>query len=162
MKEFLIFLPLTIVYLGFKSTLFANIPVPDLPLIIAFFMAYRKLSIEGVLLAFVLGYIDDAFGGGIMGSTSFSLIFIFLSVHLLSKIVHFSTPAIRAGGAGAAALVKGILTYYILRFANLEVHFLPHVLLQAVMTGIFAPAIITLLMRIITVFSPHTFKDNAN
>ena len=59
MKEFLIFLPLTILYLALKSALFPNVPAPDIPLIIIFYMASRKASIEGVLLAFVLGYVED-------------------------------------------------------------------------------------------------------
>lgn len=162
MKEFLIFLPLTILFLTIKSALFPNLPMPDLPLIIVFYMAYSKASVEGALMGFVLGYLDDAFNGGIIGSTSFALIFIFLTVHLTSKMMQFTTPGTRAIGAGIAALVKGALTYAVLRFTNVDVYFLGHVILQAIITGVFAPAIITLLMRLTSFTSPRRFKGNIN
>lgn len=161
MKEFLIFLPLTILYLAVKSTIFPNFPLPDLPLLIVFYMAFKKPSVEGALLGFVLGYLDDAFNGGIVGTTSFSLVFIFLVMHFLAKKVQFSTPAFRAGGVAAAALLKGILTYSVLRYANVNVYFFTHVILQALVTGILAPGIITLLSRI-TALGRQSFKDNAN
>ncbi|MDP2690383.1 MAG: rod shape-determining protein MreD [Deltaproteobacteria bacterium] len=162
MKEFLLFLPLTAVYLAFKSTLFVDFPVPDLPLIIVFFTAYRRASLEGAVLGFVLGYMDDAFNGGIIGSSSFALVFIFLAVHLLAKKVHFSTPALRAGGVAAATLVKGVLTYAVLRFANADIFFFTHVILYALVTGICAPPVIAALVRLAGLVSPQKFKDNAS
>src|SRR3989304_4815710 len=73
MREFLVFLPLTIAYFALKSTLFAGFPLPDIPLIIVFYMAYRKAAVAGVLSAFAFGYLDDAFSGGIIGTSSFAL-----------------------------------------------------------------------------------------
>lgn len=162
MKEFLIFLPLTIVYLALKSTLFPNLPLPDLPLIMVFLIASRKASIEGAVLAFVLGYLDDAFSGGIIGTSSFALVFIFVTVHLLSRMVQFTTPSIMAGGAALAALLKGALTYAVLRFSNVDVYFLTHVVLQAVITGIFAPGIIAVLQRMLQAISSRKFEDGDN
>lgn len=160
MKEFLVFLPLTIVYLALKSTLFPAFPLPDIPLIMVFYLASRKASTEGALFAFVIGYLDDAFSGGVIGTSSFALIVIFICVHLLSMVVQFSSPVSRAAGAAGAALVKGAATYYVLRFANVDVYFLTHVVLQALVTGFFAPPVITLLQKLVMAVTPRKFKDN--
>lgn len=162
MREFLVFLPLTIAYFALKSTLFAGFPLPDIPLIIVFYMAYRKAAVEGVLSAFAFGYLDDAFSGGIIGTSSFALVVIFLAVHQLSKLVQFSTPFIRAGGALAAALVKGALMYYVLTATNVDVYFLSRVFLDAIVTGALAPAVITLLQKLNAFAAPHKFKDIEN
>lgn len=162
MKEFLVFLPITIVYLALKSTILVNLPLPDLPLIIIFYMAYRKPTIEGALMGFVLGYLDDAFNGGIIGTSSFALVLIFLAMHILAKKVQFSTPAFRAGGVAVVALIKGALTYSVLRFANVGVYFFTHVVLMSLVTGILAPGIITLFQRLFSLFGPESFKGKAN
>ncbi len=162
MKEFLVFVPLTVLFLAIKSTLFVNFPLPDLPLIIVFYMGYRRASLEGVLLAFALGYLDDAFNGSIIGSSSFALTSIFLAIFLLSKKVQFSTPALRAGGVGAAALIKGVLSYAVLRFTNVDVYFFTHVVLHAVVTGALASPVIIGLQRLTIYISPQTFKDKEN
>lgn len=160
MKEFLLFLPLTIIYLALKSTIFAAFPLPDIPLIMVFYLASRKASTEGAVFAFVLGYLDDAFSGGVIGTSSFALLVIFLSVHLLSMVVQFTTPAARAGGAAGAALVKGAASYYVLRYANIDVYFLTHVVLQALVTGFFAPPVISALQWLVMLVTPRKFKDN--
>ena len=162
MKEFLLFLPITAVYLALKSTLFPDFPLPDLPLIIVFFMAYRRPSLEGALLGFVLGYMDDAFNGGIIGSTSFSLVFIFLVIHLFARKVSFSTPALRAGGVAVAMLIKGVLMYLVIRSANASASFFTFALLHALVTGICAPPVIMALSWLAELVSPQKFKDNAN
>lgn len=162
MKESLLFLPITIVYLAIKSTLFPAFPVPDLPLLIVFYMAYRRASFEAVLLGFVLGYIEDAFSAGVIGSTSFALIAVFIAVNLLSRKVQFSTPAMRAGGVTAASLVKGGIIYAIIRASHSETSFLSTVILQAVVTGATSPLIILFLSRVTAWVSPQSFKDNEN
>lgn len=162
MKESLIFLPVTIIYLAIKSTLLPAFPVPDLPLIIVFYMAYRKASFEGVLLAFVLGYIEDAFSAGIIGSTSFALIAVFIAANLFSRKVQFSTPAMKSGGVLAASVTKGIITYTIIKASHEQASFLVTVVLQAIVTGATTPAIILFLDRITAWANPQAFKDNAN
>ncbi len=160
MKEFLLFLPLTIIYLALKSTLFTAFPLPDIPLIMVFYLASRKASTEGALTAFVLGYLDDAFSGGIIGSSSFALVVIFLCVHLLSMLVQFTSNTAIAAGAAGAALVKGAAVYYILRYSNVDAYFITHVVLQSLVTGFFAPPVISGLKRLLALVTPRKFKDN--
>lgn len=160
MKEFLLFLPLTVIYLALKSTFFAAFPLPDIPLIMVFFLASRKASTEGALTAFVLGYLDDAFSGGVIGSSSFALVVIFLGVHLLSMMVQFTSSAAKGAGAAGAAFVKGAAVYYILRYSNVDAYFITHVVLQALVTGFFAAPVISALQRMVSFVTPRKFKDN--
>ncbi len=162
MKESLLFLPITIVYLAIKSTLFPAFPAPDLSLMIVFYMAYRKASFEAVVLGFVLGYIEDAFSAGIIGSTSFALIAVFVAVNLFSRKVQFSTPVMRGGGIFVASVAKGIIIYLIIRTSHVEVSFLSTVILQAVVTGAVSPAVLLILSRITAWVNPQSFKDNEN
>jgi rod shape-determining protein MreD len=159
MKESLIFLPITVLYLALKSTLMPGFHLPDLPLIIVFYLAYRKTGMEGALYGFVLGYVDDAFSGAIIGSSSFSLVVVFLIVHIASRRVRFTTPDMKAGGAAALALTKEMLTYSVLRSAGFGIGVLPGIFLDALITGIFAPAIIPALHRISSLINPDAFKE---
>ncbi|MBW7956743.1 MAG: rod shape-determining protein MreD [Deltaproteobacteria bacterium] len=162
MKEFLLFLPLTIAYLALKSTVLAGFPLPDIPLIIVFYMAHRKAAVDGLLAAFALGYLDDAMSGGVLGSSSFSLVLIFVAVHLLSKIVQFTTPAVKGGGVFAASVLKGALAYYILRAAGLDALFQAGMVLEAAVSGLLAPAVFALLQKTVDIATPRKFKDNEN
>lgn len=162
MKEFLLFLPLTAFYLAIKSTLFPGFPLPDLPLIIVFFVACRRPSLEGAVLGFVLGYMDDAFNGGIIGSTSFALVFIFLAIHMIARKVHFSTPLLQAGTVAAATVIKGLLIIAVLRFAAVDVYSIAHLILGAVITGACAPPAITAVKRLTEMVSPRKFTDDTN
>jgi len=56
--------------------------------------------------------------------------------------------------------VKGAATYYVLRFANVDVYFLTHVVLQALVTGFFAPPVMTVLQRLVSMLTPGRFKDS--
>lgn len=158
MKDFLIFIPITVLYLVLKSTIFISIPIPDLPLIIVLFIAYNRASVEGVVLSFLLGYLEDAFTGGIFGSTSFALMVVFISVYLLSKRVTFSTPFIRALAAGLLTLLKGFLIYIVLRLTHFDAPFLGSILIAAVVTGAFTPAIILLLGKFSGTADAHTLE----
>lgn len=158
MKDYLIFLPLTILYLVIKGTLFPTVPLPDVPLVIVLYVAYSKPSIEGALLAFIIGWLEDALTAGIFGATSFALVVCFLALHLLSKRMHFSTPFMKAGAAGVFSLVKGGLIYAVLSLTDFDVPFLNYTLFQAIITAAFAPAIIVLISRLTGYLHPHSFK----
>ncbi len=154
MKELLTFPPIVILYLALKTTLFPAIPVPDVTLLIVFYMGFRKPSAEGAVTAFALGFLEDALTGGILGVTSFSLVFVFLTVHLVARKVEFGTPLIRAGSAAALTLMKWLLVYTVLKIAGIGIPFSGLAALQIIVTGAAAPAAITLLMRLSAYLSP--------
>lgn len=160
MKEILLFLPIAVVYIAVKTTLFPSFPLPDIPLLMVFYLAYTKPSTAVALFAFALGFIDDAFSGGIIGATSFALVAIFIAVYILSRFVQFTTPSLIAGGGLATAVLKGVLTFSVLKFSNLNVHFFTHVLLQGFVTAVFAPLVIAAFKSLTSFINPQTFKDS--
>ena len=149
MRNFLIFIPLTIIYWSVKSTLLPGAPLPDLSLIIVFYAASRGASLQGVILSFMLGYIDDTFSGSVLGSTSFSLIIVFVLVHLFSYKVHFNNTPMRAAGAFILVLVKGGATYAILLSADVSINYFTTFVPVAVTTALFAPVVMILIDRLI-------------
>lgn len=159
MKEISAFLPIAIVYLALKSTIFSNIPLPDVTLLIVFHTAHRKAATAGVLFAFALGYIEDAFTGAVLGSSSFSFLVVFLAVHLVSKKVQFTTTPVRVIGGFASSLIKGLIIYSILRSAGLKVNFPADAFFVAITTGITAPWILTAYGKLTAYLNPHKFKD---
>ena len=159
MKELLAFIPISIVYLAIRSTVLANIPVPDVPLIMVFFMACKNASLEGLLLAFVLGYLEDAFTGGVIGSSSFALIIVYITAHLASKKAHFSTPGIRVGGAIFFSFLKSLLIYTVLRATSVKAEIYWGLAAGAVATGVFAPAVMNMLARLSFFLYPHKIKN---
>jgi len=159
MKEILAFLPIAIVYLALKSTISPNIPLPDITLLIIFHAAHKKGATVGVLFAFALGYIEDAFTGAVLGSTSFSLIVVYLAVHLTSKRVQFTTTPMRTIGAFASSLVKGLIIFMVLRTAGLRVGYPLDAFFVAITTAITAPWILHAFGKLTAYINPHKFKD---
>lgn len=162
MKDYLVYLPLTILYLVLKSTILPGAGLPDITLIIIFYMASKKASVDGAVFAFILGFIDDAFSGSVMGSASFCLVAVYIGTHLASRKVQFSTPSLKICGAFTASLVKSIIIYMIVRAANPGAWFLGKLIIQAALTGATAPFVITMLQKFTGYLSPHSFKDNEN
>ncbi|MBE9532123.1 MAG: rod shape-determining protein MreD [Proteobacteria bacterium] len=147
MKDSLIFLIISIVYLTFKSTILPTVPTPDIPLIIVFFMAYNGASIKGVILSFIIGYLDDVLNGSIIGTTSFTLVFIYAATHVLSQRMHFSNVSTKVFGCAVAALIKAVLSFIIWRSVSHEVSFFTQVLPTVFITALFAPFIISIFER---------------
>lgn len=146
MKNYLIFLPITIFYLSLKSTLASTLPLPEITVLITIFVAYEKSSLSGLILCFILGYIDDVFSSSVIGSSSFSLVLIYIIVHLLAKKVQLSTITIRAGIAASLTLLKMIIVWLVIRATGLPVPFQFGVILTAIVTGLFAPIIIAIFL----------------
>jgi rod shape-determining protein MreD len=147
MKDFLVFVPLTVAFLSVKSTLMPTVPVFDLPLIVAFYLAYTRPSLHGVVLCFVLGYLDNVFNSSVIGASSSALALVYGLTHLAAKRVHFTSAVSRAAGCMAAALVKGTLIYFVWRGINPDLHYVSGVVPVAVATAIFAPIIISLIEK---------------
>lgn len=160
MRDFLLFIPLVIIYLAFKSTLLSGAPLPELTLLVVFYAAYTRDGAEGAVLAFIIGYIEDAFTGGVIGSSSFALVCVFLVVHVASRRMHFAAgPWVKAGGAAALSVVKGVLVFLVLDHAVLGLRPVGDIMLQAVITGIFAPALLAVLSRLTVLVRPRAFHE---
>lgn len=146
--DFLVYLPLTLLYLAARSTLAPGLPLPDLALAAVFYLAYDRPSLSGVFLAFLLGYMDDVFSGGVIGATSFSLVLAYAAAHLAARKVHFSTAAMQVLGVSVLAAVKGLATYLLLGPSGPDAVSLVYVVPGAVVTALSAPFLIALFVRI--------------
>jgi rod shape-determining protein MreD len=146
MKNYLIFLPVTLIYLSLKSTLASSLPIPEITVMITLFIAYEKTSLQGLILVFILGYIDDVFTGSVIGSSSFALVLIYVVVGLMSRKVELSTVTTRAGVAAALTLLKMITVWIIIRATGLPVPFMAQIIFTVIVTGLFAPVIIAAFM----------------
>ena len=146
MRNFFIFLPITVIYLSLRTTLLPHLPLPDITLLAVFYAATRRPSISTAFLAFTLGYVEDVFLGSIMGSASFGLVAAFMAAHVLARWVDFSSSLVRALTSLALSLIKGLSVYFILRFSGLEAGLLP-VFAIAATTAIVTGAAFSLFMK---------------
>ena len=125
MRNFFIFLPITVIYLSIRTTLLPHMPLPDITLLAVFYAVTRRAAISGALLAFTLGYMEDVFLGGIIGSASLSLVAVFAIAHLSARWVDFSVTFVRVLTSLALSLIKGLSVYLILRSNGFEAGILP-------------------------------------
>lgn len=162
MKILTIYLVLAALFLIIESTilsiLFPSLLIPDVILIMVFYLGFGNASIEGVLTIFALGYLSDIFSGGIIGLSSFTLLMVFIITTRLSKIISLNSMLIKVGGTIFISIIKGILTYTFLRFLNQEIPF--YIIFPiAVSTGIVSPFIFALLNKIESYFIPYKGED---
>lgn len=151
MKKTLIYFILAVLFLIIESTLAQTILppllIPDVILIMVFYLGFHRVSIEGVLITFMLGYLADAFAGGIIGLSSFTLLLIFILTSRLSKIVALNSLLIKIGGTAFMSILKGAATYIFLRFLNQEIPF--YIIFPiAVSTAIVSPVVINILQKV--------------
>lgn len=158
MRDYIALFLIAIAYLVVESTIMTTLPLPDVLLIMVFYTAVKRPSTTGVLVCFALGYLEDIFLGGILGSTSFAFMAVFLAVYLLSKKVHFTTPAVAAVTALVLAALKVSLIYTIMRTISGELGLSAFTVAQIVLTAVFAPFVMSLLERLETIVSPHAFE----
>ncbi len=158
MKDYIIILPLAILFLLIKSTILPWMPLPDVLLIITFHLAITRPTAIGVILTFVMGYLSDAFTGGVMGVTSFSLIIVYVFTYLFSHKLQIKSRNAQTIMLGLFSLVKGLVVYYLmLDIVNLAVLY-KVIIPTALMTGLLAPIIILALLRLDDRFELNKFK----
>ncbi len=139
MREFILFIPVAIVYLSFRVTITPNLPIPDISVLIVFFLASRRPSLEGVFLAFVLGYIDDIFSGTIVGSSSFSLVIVYTVLCFVSRKVAFTDPLIRGVAMFITCMAKELVVLLVLYFTGIAVGPGLYIFVVAFVTALLSP-----------------------
>ncbi|MBI5683026.1 MAG: rod shape-determining protein MreD, partial [Deltaproteobacteria bacterium] len=132
---------------------------PDFLLIMVFYLglhskspahAKSKEGIEGVILSFLLGLIADIFSSGVIGATSFGLVFIFILTHLLSGKMTFDVLPVKTGGVFIMTLLKANLVYVVLRMLLFDrnIPFYIYAVPSAIITTVVSPLVFNLLDRI--------------
>ncbi|MCK4738626.1 MAG: rod shape-determining protein MreD [Deltaproteobacteria bacterium] len=160
MKEFILFIPLTIIYWSFKSTVLPGFPLPDLSLVLVFYLATKRNTLGGVILAFVLGFIDDSFSSALLGTSSFALILVYLLVQVLMQKMHFTRAPIIAMGAFALTLFKGSVMWVLLYYSGISISYFYVFVPTAVTTALFTPALTSLIEVMQRVKLPRSGREN--
>ncbi|MFQ5480567.1 MAG: rod shape-determining protein MreD [Thermodesulfobacteriota bacterium] len=158
MRDYITLFVISMFYLVVESTIMTSVPLPDVLLIIVFYIAATKPTTTGVLVCFAMGYLEDILIGGVLGSTSFSFMAVFIAVYILTKKVHFNSPAVQAATALGLAAMKVFLIYAIMTSINSDLGLSFVTLLQIVLTAVFAPFVINLLERLESIVSAHAFE----
>ena len=143
---------LGLVLIAFQTTAFRFLGVPSLrtPLVVAvvLFGAFRLDHIPGLILAFLLGYASDVYGGGTKGIGPLVMLLLCLGAHWMRRGLLLKGPwalGFMAGPLGffhglmqmgIGALVEGSLWLEDLRPAQL--------LVQAGVLGALGPALVWL------------------
>jgi len=158
MRDYIALFLISIAYLVVQSTLVTSLPMPDVLLLIVFYAAARRPSTLAVIFSFFLGYMEDIFLGGVLGSTSFSFMAIFVAVYFLTRKVQFKTPGVIAITALALSAIKAFLVFAIMKTINSEITPSFFTMTEILLTAVFAPLVMNLLERLETIVSPHAFE----
>ncbi len=158
MRDYITLFLIAIFYLVVESTIMTSVPLPDVLLLIVFYIAVRKPTIAGVMVCFAMGYLEDILIGGVLGSTSFSFMAVFITVYLLSKKVQFNAPAVWALTALCLSAMKVFLIYAIMSSISSDLGLSFFTLVQIILTSVFAPFVIHLLERLESLVSAHAFE----
>src|SRR3989338_1798652 len=151
MKNFIVYLVLALLFLVIENTLliifFPSLLIPDVILIMVFYLGFRNRSISGMLTAFSLGYLSDVFSAGVIGASSFTLVVVFVITSMLARLLNLNSMLIKVGGAIFMSILKGVLTYFVFRFLNQDIPFYI-IFPTAISTGIISPFIFTILKKV--------------
>ncbi len=132
--------------------------IPDLLVILVFYLAVSRPSWKGALASFILGYFADVFSGGTIGVSSFSLTFVFFIIYSMSKKIDFNIPFVRMLWVCIAVILNAFLTYAILRIIGPQreilYSFLKLILPNAFISGIVSPFIFNMMDSLKTFLDP--------
>lgn len=132
--------------------------IPDLLVILIFYLGISRPSWKGALASFILGYFADVFSGGTIGVSSFSLTVIFFIIYILSKKIDFNISLVRMLWVCIAVILNAFLTYATLRTIGPQreilLSFFKLILPNALISGIISPFIFHMMDRLETFLYP--------
>lgn len=148
MRDYFTYIPIVLVYFAFTGTVFTDIPMPDLTVLLAFYLSYKRPSPTGVLLVFIIGYIEDSVCGGILGSSSAALTLIYALGFILSGRVQYSDPFTKTYMLFGASLLKSLIIFAIVSLVINTPVFETFTIITAAVTGLLAPVFMKILASI--------------
>jgi rod shape-determining protein MreD len=124
---------------------------PDLLLIMCVYLGLHQHSVGGAVGAFLLGYLQDAFSGSVIGLNSFGMCLVFTVVYLTSRrlwvdntISKFVVVFLAAVLKTVALLVLAALFMSVERWQHAVVGYL---LIEAVLAAMLSPAVFAVLAQ---------------
>jgi rod shape-determining protein MreD len=122
---------------------------PDLLLIICVYLGLHQHTVAGALGAFVLGYLQDAFSGSVVGLNAFGMSLVFTLVYLTSQRLWVDNAISKVVVVFLASVLKTgailVLIAVFLSAGNLWQTVVQYLLIEAVLAAALSPAIFALL-----------------
>jgi rod shape-determining protein MreD len=154
-KKVVVFLGVGLAALVTRTILYDHLTrhVPDLLLIVVVYLGIFRDPVKGLPLVFLFGYLADLLaGGGYVGLTSAIYLGLFLLARLSGRVVYALNPMIQGIIVAAAAVLQAPATGVILHgFGVLPSAWpahLPRAIVQALVTGLVAPAVFWALVSV--------------
>jgi len=144
-----------LVALVVQSTLLPLLPIgpvlPDLMLVVCVYLGLHVHSPAGALGAFVIGYVQDAFSGTVMGLNAFAMSLVFVAVYLTSRRLWVNNALSQVVLVFLASLLKTVaivsLIGLFLSLDGLWRTTAKYIFLEAALAALFSPPIFAMLAR---------------
>lgn len=123
---------------------------PDLLLIICVYLGLHQHTMFGALGAFLLGYLQDAFSGGVIGLNAFGMCLVFTVVYLTSRRLWVDNAISKIVVVFLASMVKtAAILGLVAVFMSVELWrpILSSLLFDATLAAILSPAVFAILSR---------------
>jgi len=124
---------------------------PDLLLIICVYLGLHQHTVAGAVGAFLLGYLQDAFSGSIVGLNAFGMCLVFTVVYLTSRRLWVDNAISKVVVVFLASLLKTMailaLVALFLSVEGLWHTILGYLLMEAALAAVLSPAVFALLAR---------------
>lgn len=123
---------------------------PDLLLIICVYLGLHQHSLFGAVGAFLLGYLQDAFSGGLIGLNAFGMCLVFTVVYLMSRRLWVDNTVSKVVIVFLASMVKtvailGLVAVFISE--DLWRTIVRYLVFDAALAAIISPAVFAVLSR---------------
>lgn len=124
---------------------------PDLLLIICVYLGLRLHSVSGAIGAFALGYLQDAFSGGMIGLNAFAMCVVFLIVYSTSQRLWVDNAVSKIVLIFLASVLKTTIIVSLVAFFvsvnGLRQSVLHYLLPEAFLAAALGPAVFAVLSR---------------
>lgn len=123
---------------------------PDLLLIICVYLGLHQHSMFGVFGAFLLGYLQDAFSGGVIGLNAFGMCLVFAVVYLTSRRLWVDNAVSKVVVVFLASVVKTVAILALVAVfisEDLWRTIVRYLVLDAAVAAIISPAVFAVLSR---------------
>jgi rod shape-determining protein MreD len=123
---------------------------PDLLLIICVYLGLHQHSMFGAVGAFLLGYLQDAFSGGVIGLNAFGMCLVFTVVYLTSRRLWVDNAVSKIVVVFLASMVKtAAILALVAMFISVELWrpILSYLLVDAALAAFISPAVFAVLSR---------------
>ena len=122
---------------------------PDLLLIMCVYLGLHQHTVGGALGAFLLGYLQDAVSGTVLGLNAFGMSLVFTTVYLTSRRLWVDNTISKIVVVFCASVLKTLailgLVVVFLSLEDLWQAILQYLLVEALLAAVLSPAVFSLL-----------------